>query len=147
MLSSCDRQGNEALTANRRAASPEFRVAAPRLPGRVRSSEILTGAFLLLLLAVHRSKAGFFFFFFCTSLLLALQFFPFVHPTLGTQGANRQALRHCLMPNRDWDDQTGRRRGTRKEEKGTMLHVQGLSPTSSCRGAGREKQKNRSCSS
>lgn len=64
LLSSCDRHANEAPAANRRAASPEFRVAAPWLPGRVRSSEISTGAFLLLLLAVHRSKAGFFWFFF-----------------------------------------------------------------------------------
>lgn len=83
------------------------------------------------------ARQDFFGFFLCFS--MALQFF--FPPTLGTQGANRQALRHCPMPNRDRDDQPGRRNGTPKEEKGTMLHVQGFSPTSSCSDAGREKGK------
>lgn len=54
------------------------------LPGRVRSSEISTGAFLLLLLALHRSKAGFFGLFSCCS--MAFQFFPPSH----TWDARRQ---------------------------------------------------------
>lgn len=65
----------------------------------------------------------------------------FSYIPLGTQGANRRALRHGLMPNRDRGDQPGRSNGTPKEERGTMLHVQGFSPTSSCSGAGREEEK------
>ncbi|KAL7927601.1 hypothetical protein ACQKWADRAFT_8168 [Trichoderma austrokoningii] len=109
LLSSCDRRVNEAVTANRRAASPEFRGGALVAGACAQQRDLCRGTSTF---AVQ--------FLLCS---MVCDFFPIPH--LGRKAPNRRALRQCLMPNWDLDDQPGRRHGIPEEQKGTLLHVQG----------------------